>query len=258
MKLLIELGVAPALAALATVAGRRWGARAGGVVSAFPAIVGPVLLLAAVEHGDAFAAQAANGTLLGLIAMSGFALGYGRAALTRPWLLCLAAGWALAAVTGLLVGVLAPHAAAPVGLVVAVTSLIAVQRALPHAEAPAPPPMSLAGALFFRMALTALLVTILAAASSRLGPSVGGMLAALPVLATVLAVFAHREGGGAVAVAWLRGMLRGMGGFVAFCEVVALLIGRYGTAPALAAATVTALFIQMLSARPGRIIQRSV
>src|SRR6185295_3110480 len=42
--LVLELVVAPALVGAATLAARRWGQRTGGLVSAFPAIVGPVLL----------------------------------------------------------------------------------------------------------------------------------------------------------------------------------------------------------------------
>ncbi len=66
----LQLLVAPALVAAATLAARRWSPRVGGVVSAFPAIVGPVLLIGADAHGTAFAARAATGTLLGLVALA--------------------------------------------------------------------------------------------------------------------------------------------------------------------------------------------
>jgi uncharacterized membrane protein (GlpM family) len=244
---LIELGVAPLLAAFSTLAARRYGPRAGGVVSAFPAIVGPVLLIGALEHGTAFAARAANSTLLGLAALSGFAVGYGRMALAGGWLPSLAAGWTLAAAAALLAGLCIGGAGAPAGLLTAVVSLTAAARSLPRpAESTALAPRreeSRAG-IPIRMAATALLVTVLAAAASALGPVVGGMLAALPVLASVLVVFTHRETDGASAVALLAGMLRGMAGFVAFCEVLALLIRQTGIAPALAAATATALLAQ--------------
>ena len=82
---LIALVMAPALAGAATVAARRWGERASGVVSAFPAIVGPVLLIVALAHGRAFAGRAANGSLLGLVSLAAFALAYGRVARGRGW-----------------------------------------------------------------------------------------------------------------------------------------------------------------------------
>src|SRR4051794_1535081 len=99
----IEGVLAPALVGAATLAARRWGERTGGLVSAFPAIVGPVLLVTALEHGAAFAARAASGTLLGLVALSAFTLAYARAARRLRWPASLAAGWSAAGAAGLAV-----------------------------------------------------------------------------------------------------------------------------------------------------------
>ena len=66
-------------------------------MSAFPAIVGPVLLIEAQTQGAAFAARAAAGTLLGLAALSGFAVAYAHAARRAGWRTSLVAGWAVAA-----------------------------------------------------------------------------------------------------------------------------------------------------------------
>jgi hypothetical protein len=99
------------------------------------------------------------------------------------------------------------------------------------------------------MALTALLVFSLATAAGSLGAVVGGMLAALPVLASMLAVFTHRQQGGAAASALLRGTLAGMAGFVTFVEVIGLLVVPAGLAPAFAAATVLAVAVQTVTIR---------
>jgi hypothetical protein len=267
VRVLVELVLAPMLAAAATVAVRRWGPRAGGVVSAFPAIVGPVLLIAALDRGSAFAARAANGTLLGLVALSGFALAYGRTAVHERWPLSLAAGWVCAAFTALGVGLTAGGAGSPVGLLAALISLAIANRALPPASAAGAPAGGCAPAessngidrvdststevdstIPLRMALTALLVVSLSAAAGALGALVGGMLAALPVLASVLAVFTHRAHGGPAVIALLRGTVAGMAGFVAFCELVAVLIVRYGIVPAFGVATVAAVMMQAIIA----------
>jgi MFS family permease len=211
-------------------------------VSAFPAIVGPVLLITAHEHGPAFAASAANGTLLGLVALSGFAAAYGRAAQRWGWRAGLAVAWAAAAALGLLVGAVA--ADPPAGLAAAVVSLVLAHRALPR---PQPGGVRLAVPrwdLPVRMALTLALVAALAAAAGRLGAVVGGILAALPVLASVLAVFTHRQQGAAALTALLRGMLAGMGGFVAFCAAVSFLIVPFGATPAFLAAALAAVLAQ--------------
>src|SRR5690242_16910442 len=124
---LIEVVLAPALVGAATLAARRWGERIGGLVSAFPAIVGPVLLVDALEHGTGFAGRAASGTLLGLIALSAFALAYARAAARGlGWPAALAVGWAAAGAAGLAVSRVA--AGPVVGLAAAAVSLLLAHR----------------------------------------------------------------------------------------------------------------------------------
>jgi len=123
-RILIELLVAPVLVAASTLVARRWGSRAGGVVSAFPAIVGPVLLILALSHGPGFAARAANGTLLGLGSLAAFALAYGRVALQRDWRAAVAAGSLAAALAAVAVGTLAAGTGSPVGLLIATSGLV--------------------------------------------------------------------------------------------------------------------------------------
>lgn len=240
----VEFLLAPALVVLCTITARRYGERAGGVVSAFPAIVGPVLLIAALAHGASFAATAANGTLLGLVSLAAFALVYARLAQRRGWRASLAAGWACAALAGLVAGLIAGRAPAPAGLVAAVLSLAAAWRALPPA---AFTPSSVRGSLLARAATAAGLVALLSAAADELGALVGGMLAALPVLACVLAVFTHREQGAMAVIGLLRGMLAGMIAFVIFCQVIAMLIVPYGIGPAFGAAAIVAGVVQALA-----------
>jgi hypothetical protein len=254
-RILIELLVAPALVAISTLVARRWGSRVGGVVSAFPAIVGPVLLIVALAHGEAFAARAAEGTLLGLLSLAAFALAYGRLASGgHGWRVCAAAGWLAAALAALLAGAVFGGAGSPVGLLVATAGLALACRALPAvASKPATERATLVArrrAIPARMASAALLVALLSAAAGALGAVAGGMLAALPVLACVLAVFTHREHGSAQAIALLRGMLAGMASFVLFCQVIAVAIVPYGIAPAFAAATGVALAVQAIAVYP--------
>jgi hypothetical protein len=249
-RIFIDLAVAPVLVAISTLVSRRWGSRVGGVVSAFPAIVGPVLLILALGHGLPFAARAANGTLLGLVSLAAFALAYGRLAGGRGWSVCAAAGWVAAALAALLVGVALGGAGSPVGLLVATGGLALAWRALPAVMPESAPSAPRRGAIPARMASAALLVALLSAAAGALGAVAGGMLAALPVLACVLAVFTHREHGGPQAIALLRGMLAGMASFVLFCQVIALAIVPYGIAPAFAAATIVALAVQAIAVYP--------
>jgi hypothetical protein len=91
----------------------------------------------------------------------------------------------------------------------------------------------------------------LTAAASRLGPVVGGVLAALPVLASILAAFTHARYGPDAVVELLRGMLGGMAGFACFCALVAALVEPAGIAAAFAVSAGAALVVQALTARAG-------
>jgi hypothetical protein len=239
---LLQFVIAPGLVAAATVAARVWGHATAGLLSAFPAIVGPVLLIGALDHGPAFAARSAVGTLLGLATLSGFVLAYARTAPHAGWPVSLAVGWSAAALLALLVGALDVGLAA--ALATAVLSLALAHRALPRGGPPAPPAPPPRWDLPLRMGMTALLVVALAAAARHLGPTTGGILAALPVLACVLAVFTHDRHGAAAVAQLLRGMLAGMAGFVAFCALVAGLVEPAGIAVAFALATAAALAAQ--------------
>jgi hypothetical protein len=234
--------LAAALVGLATLAARRWGEGVGGVVSAFPLIVGPVLLVAAERHGTAFAARAAGATLVGLVSVAGFALAYGRSAQRRDWRRSLLAGWAVAALLGYLAG------RADVGLAAAIVvaggAIAAARSGLPATTAAASRLPAPRGELAARMALTAVLIVALTLAADRFGPVVAGALSALPVLASVLAVATHRSYGRHALVELLRGMLAGLIAFAAFCAVVGGLVDRAGVAVAFVAATAVAVALQ--------------
>jgi hypothetical protein len=250
--LLIKLILAPGLMAAATVAERRWGPRRGGVVSAFPAIVGSLFLVTLIEHGAPAAARAASGTLLGLAGLAAFIAAYGRSAGRRSWPVSLALGWAAAAlVTGL--SALWGSGGWLINALIACGALLVSLRLLePARDLPAPPPGGpVRSSLLLRAGVTALLVTGLAGAVGAFGATIGGLLAGLPVLASLLAIFTHREAGGAAAIEILRGTIVGMTGFVAFCVIVAAAIVSVGGAAAFAGATVAALLLQILLTRLG-------
>jgi hypothetical protein len=239
------------LVAVTTLAARRWGVRTAGVVSAFPAIVGPVLVLVAVEHGTAAAARNAEGTLLGLVGLAAFTAAYGWAARRSGWTTSLVSGWAAGAVASLLAAAAGGQLGPAVGLPAACLALwlahrsLTTERSAAAASDPAPRRGSRSGmSIPRRMMITAAIVLGLAGGVSVLGPLAGGILAALPVLASLLAVLTHRDAGGRAAVELLRGTLSGMAGFVAFCEIVALLVTRAPLVPAFLAATLAALLAQ--------------
>jgi hypothetical protein len=243
LRLLIEIALAPILVAGSTLASRRWGSRVGGVISALPVIIGPVLLIIAQESGVEAARRAATATLLGLVAMGAFVAAYGRLAPRVGWGASLTGGWVAALLLATLAAV-GRHWGIAIAAAAAVASLAAARAILPtdRTDAPALPDRRVG--LVARMVITTALVALLAIAVRDLGPQIGGVLAALPVLGSVLAVFAHRGEGPEAAIGFLRGLATGMIGFIAFCATVALLIVPAGTLVSFLAASAAAVLLQ--------------
>lgn len=249
---MLALLAAPAMVAASTLACRRWGAQIGGLLSAFPAVVGPVLLIAVMQRGERYTVRVATGTLLGLVALSGFVLVYATVARHAQWRTSLTAGRGGAAVLAALMGFVGDGVGVPVAFAVAAIALGSARLAMPEAvgnQNESARPAGAAGDLTMRMIVTALLVVMTTAAEGLLGPLVGGMLAGLPILASVLAIFTHRRDGPAALVDLLRGMLTGMAGFVGFCVAVALLIVPAGTVVAFVLATLIAVSVQLVSVK---------
>jgi hypothetical protein len=246
LKLVLTLLVAPALVGAATLAGRRYGQRLGGLVSAFPAIAFAVLLIDAHERGAEFAARAASSTLLGLVTLSVFLVVFGRAAERFGPGRSLVTGWVAVGATAAGIGGVEFDPGA--SLAIATASLTAAFAALPKTSTQALPPPPLRYELPLRMAATAGLVAALSAAAAELGPHVGGILTALPVLASILAVFTLAQHGAPALQDLLRGMVTGMAAFVVFCALVAALVAPAGIAAAFAAAVTGALAAQAAAA----------
>jgi hypothetical protein len=236
--------LAPTFVVGASLAARRFGPWVGGIVGGLPVVAGPILLAYALEHGRAFAGQAAAGTLLGLLSLTAFVVVYGRLAARSRWFVCMLCGWvAFALVTVVLDGVTIAAGVA-LGLVClgfAVGLLLLPARPPAVGGVPAAPP---AWDLPVRAGCALALVLVLTTAASWLGPQLSGLLAPFPVITTVLATFTHSQRGAGEAVRLLRGMLTGFVAFALFCFTLAVSLKGATVATAFALATVAALAVQ--------------
>ena len=95
-----------------------------------------------------------------------------------------------------------------------------------------------------RMAVATSVVIGVTAAAPFLGAGTSGLLAMLPIMGTILAVFAHRAGGTSDGIAVQRGILSGLFGTAAFLAIVAGSIERLGIAASFGIALVTVVAIQ--------------
>jgi hypothetical protein len=244
-----KLTVAPALVAVATLLGRRYGQIAAGLVAGLPIVAGPILYFYATDQGLPFAAAAALSTLLGLVSLSLFTVAYA----WRAWsggtvLSSLVLGWFAFVVGTVLINHLLetrePNLAE--ALLFGVGSLVLALRSLPPAQAPGavPAPAVPAWDLPLRLVVTALLVWLLTHFAQALGPTLGGLLTPFPIASTVLTVFAHRQGGSEAARSVLKGLLLALNAFAVFCAVLALGLAPLGLVPAFGAALLAAAAAQ--------------
>src|SRR5262249_51518154 len=128
--LALKLVLTPALIGVSTLVGRRWGQAVGGWLVGLPLTSGPVVLFLALDYGTTFGANAAQGSLRGLVAEAAFAVCYAWAARRHPWPLAFLAGAAGFAVAGLAIQALAP---APIILVpLVIGALVLGLRLLPR------------------------------------------------------------------------------------------------------------------------------
>ncbi|MGH7716693.1 MAG: hypothetical protein ACREML_11935 [Vulcanimicrobiaceae bacterium] len=247
--LVLKLTITPALIAIATLVGRRFGPIVSGWLVGLPLTSAPVIFFVALEHGNHFAAQVAIGVLLGTIAQSVCILGYAYVAARDSrydWLRPLLVGvvaFAFAAL-GLRFVSLALVPAFVLALIVVSLTLFVMPRV--HAvqvRAGDPSIWDLPA----RMIVATVLVIALTALSGAMGPRWTGLVSPFPIYGTILAVFAHRESGGTAAAEVMRGLEAGMYAFSVFFVILGFLIERAGVAAAFASATAATLVVQLVA-----------
>jgi hypothetical protein len=240
--LVLRLVLVPLLIAAVTLATRRWGHRVGAFVTALPAVAGPTLLFYAIQQGAPFAADAARGSLLGLVGVAAFCLSYAHASRRLHWSLCLLIGWASFAVVTL--AMYRVHVGPIAAWVIAVVALVGARAVLPSST----PVRSVSNTqrwdLPMRMTSAAALVFTLTSAADRLGSSVSGILTPFPVATAILAGFTHAQRGSAACVEFLRTYTPGLCGFAIFCVMLALTLPHLPIAASFVVALVTQLVLQ--------------
>jgi hypothetical protein len=258
MTLALKIVITPALIAIATLAGRRWGPSISGWLVGLPFTSGPVSLFLAFEQGTAFAASAAAGSIAGAAAASLFAVVYAGLARRVAWPMTLAGASAVFLVCIALIRMLPltsdlplPFGALYIATLAAAVAAIAIVRpkatATPAAAAPR-------WDLPARMITATALVLVITTAAPLLGPQLTGLITTYPIYASVLAAFAHAQRGPEAATLVVRGLCFGLLAFASFFFAIGALVDRLGIVVAFAAAIAAALAVQSLTlqrVRPG-------
>ena len=243
--LAIKLLLTPALIGIVSLLGRRWGPAVSGWFIGLPLTSAPIALFFALDHGTAFAAHAAQGTLLGLISGACFCLAYCWLSFRAGWLGSLLVGWCTFFASTLVL----EHISLPLILAFAVVIafLAVVLKLFPRTRdksiVTSTPPWE----VYVRMGVAAAFVLLLTGVSSLLGPQLSGLLTPFPVFATILGAFTHHFQGKAAACRLLRGVVIGSFTFAVFFLVIAGTIERWGIMLAFSVAILASLALHACS-----------
>jgi hypothetical protein len=238
----------PSLVALATLLARRFGHGVAGLVAGLPLTSGPLSVAFALGHGRGYAAHAAIGSNVGILAATLVYALYGLAAPVVGWRIA-AAGSPLVFCAGALALTRAPWTV-PSATVAAILSA-AIACALLGRRAPDASPL-LELELLPRAAAGLAVVVALTVLTHIAGPLLIGALAPLPVVVGILVVFAQRRVGAGAALLVLRGAARGTYAFAAFFGVVGLFVERLPLLAVYLLATATAALTVAISSSAAR------
>jgi len=223
---------------LISLIGKRYGPAKAGWMAGLPVIVGPILLLMALEHGASFAARAAHFTLASVLTVIAFGVAYSHAAKRYGWgssLVIALLAWLIAAVI---------VSRLPMSLLLITTLALTTLALAPYLYPSSPLPAS---ELLLRMLLGAVLTYIVTTFASTVGETWSGIAALAPVLTPVLAVFIHRRSGAPHVIALLSNLARGLYSLLVFCFVVAWQLPTLGITPTFLLALLCAGIVQAIT-----------
>ena len=237
--ILIKLILTPFFILAITIAGRKWGPTASGLLIGLPLTSGPISVFLALQHGSDFAARAATGNVAGQVSMCLFCLVYFLLAGRAGWPLC-----SLAATAAFLVSTFALDRLA-LGLLAAFAALSALfplfLLAMPEPRGEIKAAVRPRWDLPARVGMATAFVLLLTTLAQGLGPRLSGLLSPLPVFSLVIASFTLRQQGGEAAGLLLRGVVRSSWANAVFFLAVGLLLPRVALPWTYLAATVLAL-----------------
>jgi len=245
MELLIfKLIATPLLLVAATIVIRRWGEAVGGFLVGLPLTSGPISVFLALENGPRFAMQATSGSLTAAAAQAGFCMVYCRLA-AHGWLVALTGG----CIAFVLSASVLQWAALPAGglfviaLLAMTIALYRIPRDLERSAVFIAPRWDLPA----RMVLMVGLVVGVTLIAPYVGAQISGMLASLPFMAIILAVFAHHSVGSNAAKRVMRGVAAGLFGFSVFFYVLSLTLTRLHLGVAYGCAVAGSLAVHVIA-----------
>lgn len=233
-----------------SLASRRFGHAAGGMLAGLPMIAGPIMGFVLLQTAPLQARAIALATLACLPATVLHMLAFAYAARRWRW----PAAWLGANAVFLAVAALLAHwhAPAPLACALALLAPLLGLAAMPRVDhASEGVPVS-ALELCCRVGAALVLAWVIMRGASRLPAALSGLLLALPVTGNVLPCFTLPQHGRTATVSLLAGFVRGLLGFAAFFIALYLALPHEAAAPAYASAWLVALMAAALVSAAAR------
>ncbi len=251
---LFKLTVTPVLVGLASLIARRWGNTIAGLIAGLPLMTGPISLFLALEQGAAFTVAATTGILIALTAIAFYALAYTLAARFAPWPVSIIIAYAAyflaaASIQPFITMQWQAIASAYIAIILAIV-------VIPRHRQPETPPRIPWWEIWLRMAATAAMIAMVTATASLMGPTWTGIIATIPVLGTVMAVFTHARWGTAAVTRFMRSMTLSFIAFITFFVVVASTLEHLSVWQTYTLATIVALIVSPAVAWVDRVFAR--
>lgn len=242
--LLAKLIIAPAFVGLASVAMRLWGGIIAGMMSGFPLITAPVAFFMALEQGPHFARQSAVSIQFAMMGVTSYAIVYGLLIGRFRWPVCQGLA-VLAYFVASFGAVYLPGGS----WVAAALALALVAIGLATLKLPADPvvrPPLPWWDLWLRIVVTMVIVLVVTAAASHLGPRLSAIFASYPAISSVVTPFAHARGGPDVARDVVRGILLSHISFALLFAIVAATLPALGIVISYVVAAMAAVIASLI------------
>lgn len=240
---LFKLIGAPLFLAAATLAARRWGETVGGLIIALPLVSGPISVVLAVEHGAAFAVNAALGSLVGNAALAFFGGVY---AAVCPKGRLAAVGTGLAAFAAASWGLQELHLTLWPLFMLTTVLLMAAAYLIPIPKTSAKPHKPPKYDLLLRMGFMVLMMLAVTGAAPLIGPAASGIVSSFPMMALTMALFAQTQSGADEARKVMAGLVKGLVSCAVFFLVLSLTLKDGALWQGYASACVATLLLQGL------------
>ena len=250
--LIFKFSVTPILVGLTSLAARKWGNTVAGLIMGFPLMTAPISIFLTIEQGAAFTISTTIGILIALVGIAVYALAYVLAARFSPWPVAIAFAYSAFFATSWFV---APYLTTHVKAALAAYGAILLSIMLmPRHRTTGTPPQVPAWEIWLRMFSTAAMIALVTTIAKLVGPTWTGIIATIPVMATIMVTFTHARSGHQPAAVFMRSMMLSMFSFATFFVVAAYALRWLDPLHAYVFATVTAVALSPLVVRIDRAI----